>query len=307
MLQKRLFALLASLCVVNPDFLGKTNKTNTVRTSERAEVLQVRTAWILPSRCGIYLSHDGESVSSPPTILPSGNWKARSWSFAGASFIMEEARWQEGISRTDRSPVPNAYFTNTTLPQHEWLGGCRRWEICKITRKPLLLPNKTIAGWWSVDMRAGWPSGQVDATLIWVWDKMRQSGQDRAKSCLLQPLRPGPSNLLPADDVYVCKPLFSTPSLIVTVDLNMFACLTVNCQFVARVLEQLKSKEGPFSGKDFPKHNLECGGLECFYSTAWNRYYSIVLSRVSRHSCPLKIWIDHYHPVISILKEACQI
>ena len=110
-----------------------------------------------------------------------------------------------------------------------------------------------VGGRWTCE-QAG--SGQVDATLIWVWDKMRQSGHNRAKSCLLQPLRPGPSNLLPADDVYVCKPLFSTPSLIVTVDLNMFACLTVNCQFVARVLEQLKSKEGPFSGKDFPKHNL---------------------------------------------------
>ena len=144
-----------------------------------------------------------------------------------------------------------------------------------------------VGGRWTCEQAA-----QVDATLIWVWDKMRQSGQDRAKSCLLQPLRPGPSNLLPADDVYVCKPLFSTPSLIVTVDLNMFACLTVNSQFVARVLEQLKSKEGPFSGKDFPKHNLECGGLECFYSTAWNRYYSIVLSRVSRHS----ICNEHTHP-----------
>ena len=32
--------------------------------------------------------------------------------------------------------------------------------------------------------------------------------------------------------------------------------------------------------------------LECFYSTAWNRYYSIVLSRVSRHS----ICNEHTHP-----------
>ena len=32
--------------------------------------------------------------------------------------------------------------------------------------------------------------------------------------------------------------------------------------------------------------------LECFDSTAWNRYYSIVLSRVSRHS----ICNEHTHP-----------
>ena len=95
-----------------------------------------------------------------------------------------------------------------------------------------------VGGRWTCEQ-----AGQVDATLIWVWDKMRQSGHNRAKSCLLQPLRPGPSNLLPADDVYVCKPLFWTPSLIFIVDFNMFACSTINSQCVVRILEQLKSKD----------------------------------------------------------------